>query len=168
MNKSKLISKTWELLKERGVRKRISSPKHVFHISDDEGNEKDFVVKGSDKDVYFNRKDVECILDACQSVIEDAIRHGEPVTIQGFGALGLKYRAARSTKQLGTDTPIEIAARYVPKFTFGSSLRMCAKFFEAQQQDQQSRADYIPEPIYDDVAYTPPDDLEPGDRTIWQ
>ena len=92
MNKKDLISKTTEVLRNNDIRKPISTPKQVFHISDDEGNQKDFVVRKTDKSVLYNTNDVTAILEACLSVIEDAIKHGEDVSLHGFGTLGVHKR----------------------------------------------------------------------------
>lgn len=135
MNKKDLISKATEVLRSNNIRKPVSTPKQVFHISDDEGNQKDFVVKKTDKTVLYNTTDVSAILDACLSVVEDAIKHGEEVSIHGFGTLGVHQRAARTTKHPETGKTVEVSARYVPKFSFGNNLRMAAKIYELSLDD---------------------------------
>lgn len=135
MNRKELVRRIASVMRENNVRKPVSSPKQVFHISDDDGNTKDFVIRKTDKSVLFTADDVEAIVDACLFVIEEAMKRGEPVSIRGFGTLGLKYRKPRATKKLGTDEWVDIDARYVPKFTFGNDLRMCAKVYELSLQD---------------------------------
>ena len=135
MNKKDLISKAAEVLRSNNIRKPVSTPKQVFHISDDEGNQKDFVVKKTDKTVLYNMDDVAAILDACLNVIEEAIKHGEEVTIHGFGTLGVHQRAARTTKHPETGEIVKVNARYVPKFSFGNTLRMAAKVYELSLDD---------------------------------
>ena len=135
MNKKGLISKTAEVLRNNNIRKPVSTPKQVFHISDDEGNQKDFVVKKTDKTVLYNTTDVAAILDACLSVVEEAIKHGEEVSIHGFGTLGVHQRAARTTKHPETGETVKVNARYVPKFSFGNNLRMAAKVYELSLDD---------------------------------
>jgi DNA-binding protein HU-beta len=135
MNKRQLVSRIAEVMRLNNVRKQVLVPKKVFHISDDDGNHKDFVVKSADKNVLFSVDDVENVIDAAIQVIEESLKVGEPVTVQGFGTLGLKYRKARATKQVGTDEWIDIAARYVPKFSFGNDLRMAAKLYELSLSD---------------------------------
>lgn len=129
MNKKTLISKTAEVLRNNNIRKPISTPKQVFHISDDEGNQKDFVVRKTDKSVLYTTNDVSAILDACIAVVEDAIKQGEDISIYGFGTLGVHRRAARKTKHPGTGEPVDVAARYVPKFSFGNNLRLAARLY---------------------------------------
>lgn len=135
MNKRQLVSRIAEVMRLNNVRKQVLVPKKVLHISDDDGNHKDFVVKSADKNVLFSVDDVENVIDAAIQVIEESLKVGEPVTVQGFGTLGLKYRKARATKQVGTDEWIDIAARYVPKFSFGNDLRMAAKLYELSLSD---------------------------------
>lgn len=135
MNKKDLISKTAEVLRSNNIRKPVSTPKQVFHISDDEGNQKDFIVKKTDKAVLYNTTDVTAILDACLSVVEDAIKHGEEVSIHGFGTLGVHKRAERITKHPETGEIVKVNARFVPKFSFGNNLRMAAKVYELSLDD---------------------------------
>lgn len=135
MNKKKLISSVVEVLREKGIRKPISVPRQVFHISDEEGNQKDFIVRKVDKTTAYNSGDVSAIVDACISVIEDSLIHGEEVSVHGFGSLGVHKRAARRTKHPNTGEPIEIDAHYIPKFSFGNNLRMAAKLYELSLND---------------------------------
>lgn len=135
MNKKDLISRVTEALRNNDIRKPVAIPKQVFHISDDEGNSKDFIVRKTDKSVLYNANDVSMILDACLSVVEDAIKHGEDVSIHGFGTLGVHKRAARKTKHPDTGEVVEVSARYVPKFSFGNNLRMAAKLYELSLDD---------------------------------
>lgn len=138
MNKRDLIGKVAEVLRENDVRKPISAQKTVLHISDDCGNQSDFIVKKSERGVLFTVNDVSAIIDACLVVIEDAIKHGEDVTIHGFGSLGVHHRAARETKHPETGEPVNVAARYVPKFSFGNNLRMAAKVYELSLTDREA------------------------------
>lgn len=135
MNKKELVSKVAEVLRSNNIRKPVSTPKQVFHISDDEGNQKDFVVKKTDKSVLYNTTDVSAIVDACLAVIEDSIKHGEEIYIHGFGALGVHKRAARTTKHPDTGEIVDVRARYVPKFSFGNNLRMAARMYEMSLDD---------------------------------
>lgn len=141
MTKKDLISRVVSVLQSNGISKKISTPKQVFHISDDEGNQKDFIVRKSDKEVYFNSNDIASIVDACLLVVEDAIKQGEEVTLHGFGTLGLHHRAARKTKKVGTDEWVNIDARYVPKFVAGNNLKIAAKLYEMSLYDSPADKD---------------------------
>ena len=130
MNRSKLIQLVAEKMRVNKVRKLVSTPRHVFHISDDEGNCKDFVVRKTDKQVLYTTADVKEVLDTCIQVIKEALQRGEPISIPGFGTLEMRYRKKRATKIPGTEEWVDVDARYVPKFSFGSDLRACAKMYE--------------------------------------
>ena len=147
MNKRELVSKAVEVLHQNDIRKPVSTPKHVFHISDDEGNHKDFIVKQTNKAVLYNSEDVSAIVDACLYVVKEAIKHGEDVSIHGFGNLGVHKRAARTTIHPRTGEVAEVKERYVPKFSFGNDLRMAAKIYEMSLSDfKDLPAANIPEP----------------------
>lgn len=145
MNRKEFARRIASLMRERDIRKPISIPKQVFHISDDEGNAKDFVVKKTDKSVQFTIDDIESIIDATIYVIEDAIRHGEEISIRGFGTLGLHYRKSRKLKHVGTGKDTVAEARYVPKFTSGNDLKLSARMYELSLSDMDEQL-----PIYND------------------
>lgn len=155
MHKRELVSRVASVMRENNMRKPVSLPKQVLHISDDEGNIKDFVVKKADKNVLYTVGDVEAVVDACVAVIEEALRNGESVSLKGFGTLGLQYRKPRATKIPLTDEWVKVEGRYIPKFSFGNDLRKCANLFEMSLKDRDINA---PLPIFDD-----PDDETDGD-----
>lgn len=136
MNRKELTKRITGVLRDNNVRKPVSTPKHVFHITDDEGNTKDFVIRKTDKSVIYTIEDVDAVLTAFLDVVKDSLSRGEEVTLYGFGTFGLKYRPARYTKKPYTNERIEVAARYVPKFAFGSQLRMSAKLYELSLGDR--------------------------------
>lgn len=135
MNKKQLISRVVSELHGKGISKRVSVPKQVFHISDDEGNQKDFVVRSVDKTVNFNSTDVSSIIETTLSVIEDVLKQGDEVSLHGFGTFGLHHRAPSRTKLVGTDEWVNINARYIPKFSFGNNLKLAAKLYELSLND---------------------------------
>ena len=53
MNRKEFARRVATLMREKDIRKPVSIPKQVFHISDDEGNSRDFVVRKTDKSVQF-------------------------------------------------------------------------------------------------------------------
>lgn len=143
MTKAELIRSVTNALRSNNKKKQVSSIKHVLHISDDFGNHKDFIVHKGDRGIIYTIDDVETILEYTIAVIEDAIKRGEEITIRGFGTLGLKYRKARSTKNVKDGEQVEIAGRYVPKFSFGNELRRCAKYFELSQNEAINDLQYV-------------------------
>lgn len=141
MNRKELVRRIATVMRENDIKKPVSFPKQVLHISDDEGNARDFSIKKSDKSILFTVEDIDAMVDACLCVMEDALRHGEHISIRGFGTLALQHRKARTTKHPDTGEPIDIEARYVPKFTFGNDLRLCAKIYELSLADGSTSCD---------------------------
>lgn len=136
MNRRDFTRRVTDILRDNKIKKPVSIKKQVFHISDDEGNSKDFIIKKTDKDVIYTINDVDSIIEACLTALKECLKQGDPITFKGIGSLGLKYRKERSTKIVGTDTPVIIAGHYVPKFSFGEELRLCAKLYELSLKDR--------------------------------
>lgn len=136
MNRKELVRRIANVMRENDIRKPVSSQKQVFHISDDEGNSKDFVVKKTDKGVLFTYDDVEAVMDTCLAIIGDSLKKGESVSIRGFGTLSLNYRKPRVNKHPVTHEEVEVSGRYVPKFESGKDLKMCAKMYELSLEER--------------------------------
>lgn len=130
MNKKDLSRRVASVMRENDVRKPVTFRKKIFHISDDEGNSSDFIMKSTSKGVLFTNDDVEAMLDACIQVVEDALAQGEEVSVRGFGSLGLHYRKARKTRHPETGEIVDVPGRYSPKFQMGTDLKTCAKLYE--------------------------------------
>ena len=135
MNKKDLVSRVSEILRENDLRKPVKIKKHKFQIIDEEGNTAHFTVKRADKRVLYTVDDIGNIIDACLEAVLESVRRGEEVNIRGFGTLGLHYRAARRTKQPGTEDWYEIDAHYIPKFISGNDLRAAAKVQDISRKD---------------------------------
>lgn len=71
----------------------------------------------------ITKKDAGSCVDALFSSIEQALRAGEKVQIVGFGAFEVRERAARKGRNPQTGAEIDIAARRVPAFKAGKTLR---------------------------------------------
>lgn len=147
MNRRDFTRRVSEVLRDSDIKKPISIPKQVFHISDDEGNTRDFTVKKVDKYAIYTANDISAIMDACLYVIQESLKRGEPISIHGFGTFSLRYRKPRATKSINENKDIVIEGRYVPKFSFGNDLRMCAKIYELSLNDRLPE----PEPVYDEA-----------------
>lgn len=141
MNKKELTDRVTGVLRDNDIKKPVRTPKHVFHITDDDGNTADFVVKNHDKKVIYTRDDVAVIIDACLAVITDSLKRGEELNIRGFGILGLHKRAPRRAKVPGTEDWVEVEGRYVPKFYFGNDLRMAARVYELSLDEKYANMD---------------------------
>lgn len=135
MNRREFTSRVAALLREKGSRKRMIAPKHTFHISDDDGNKKDFTVRKSMKGVLYNRDDVDAIIDACIKIIQEAMMHGEPVEFRGFAKLGLHYHKLGNRTNPGTGEKLNIAGRYLPKFTALMDLKKYAAIYQRSLED---------------------------------
>jgi integration host factor subunit beta len=136
MNKGELISKVAALLRDSEARKPIHVPSEVFHISDDNGNCKDFVVKRTDKTVGYTMQDVNVILDAIIDVAMESIRHGESVAVAGFGTLGFKYMSPRAARHPRSGEWIEIDGHFAPKFIPSERLRASVKVYESSLEEK--------------------------------
>lgn len=136
MNRKELVRRASNVLRDNNIKKPVYTQKQVLHISDDDGNTKDFVIKKNDTGVMFTTDDIDAIIDACIYVIQDALKHGDSVSIRGFGSLGLHHRKARITKHPTTGEAVDVEARYVPKFISGNDLKMCAKIYELSMEEK--------------------------------
>lgn len=141
MYRREFISSVAGVLKDNHVKKPVRSPRHVLHVSDDEGNSRDFVVKAADRSVMYTFKDVENIVDACMYVIKEALSHGDIVAFQGFGSLGLKYYKPKVVRDPDGDGYMDIPARFLPRFSAGRDIRESAKIYEAFLKDRYGDVD---------------------------
>lgn len=134
MNKVQFVSRVYHTLRDNNIRKSIPLKKAVFHISDDDGNVADFSIRQDNKRVLFTTEDITNIIDACVVVVADALKHGEDVSVRGFGTIGVRKRAARAVKKFGTEEWCEAVGGYVPKFTFGDTLKIAARLYDTTQE----------------------------------
>ena len=144
MLKKELISNIASVLREWNIRKPITIPKQVFHISDDEGNSRNFTVKKQDKEVPFTTRDIESIIDACIYVIQEALKRGEEVSVHGFGKLGLRYRQEYTVRNVMDDGPVTINGHYVTKFSPGNDLKRCAQIYDQSLKDREINSPVSP------------------------
>ncbi len=135
MIRKELISRVTEVMRENNVRKPVSIPKHRFLISDEDGNSKIFTVKERNRNVILTADDVENVLDACESVVYDALRHGEEINIRGFGTLCLNYRKPCAQTSVSDGSRIVVGGHYVPKFICGNIMKRCVQVYEQSLED---------------------------------
>ena len=154
MNKRELAMSIASKLREQGARKAVSFPKHTFRISDSDGNQKDFVVKRNDTSVLYTVDDVNTVLGGLIEVIHDALREGEPVTLNAVGTLGHKFVKAKRVKGFRPEA-VTLPAHYSPYFAISSALRDCVRVFQSNHP--------IPEDLlYDNDASVDGDEIAPG------
>lgn len=136
MNKKQLIRETVANLKQNDIRKEMPSIKHVIHISDDDGNTKNFTVRQQGRGVLYNIDDIETILDYLLFTIYESIRRGEKVTVAGLGTFTLRHRKAGFAKPFFEGgEPFVVPEKYVPKFLAGSDLKNCAALYQSSIED---------------------------------
>ena len=158
MNKSGLVRDVAAVLKRNDVRKDMPAKKHVFYISDDEGNSKKFSVTQQGRGVHFNIADVEAIIDAMLFVINEAIKRGEQVNLLGFGAFKLRHLKHISVKDFNSDGTIDIPDRYTVKFVPGCDMKNSAAVYGTSIEDM--RAITLPLGLAEDDD----DELEDGEE----
>ena len=139
--------------------KKMAVPDAGLTIMDDHGHQKKFSVKIPDRSVFYNKKDVQNIVDACLAVMEDCLKRGEDIVMYGIGTFGLKYRAPRMVKAPGSDEWQQIPEHYVPYWKFGNVMQNAARIYEAALRDSKIN---LPDPVYDDGDLD--EDFEDGEE----
>lgn len=135
MTKAQLIRQVAKLMKDSGVRREIKYPRYVMHISDDLGNHKDFIIKKTEAGTAYDYDDIEAILSACITVIQNALKEGDYVSVKGLGKLGLRLTKGKKTVNPYSGEAMVIPDRYMPKFTPGEDIKLCAKIFESNLKE---------------------------------
>ncbi len=134
------------VLKDTGTKKPITLPKHVFHIRDDDNKEVSFSVRPQSKEVQYTIDDIDKIMSACIIVLEDALKRGESVSIQGFGSIGvIQRKATRAVSPNGDGEWYEIPAHYVPKMKFAKRMQIAVKLYDIASKENDSRPEPMPE-----------------------
>lgn len=139
MNRAEFVGAISSKLRELGLRKPIRTPRHVFHISDDSGTTRNFVVKQTDRSEIYTRDDIENILSAIIDVVGEALVHGEKIQIRGFGTFELKWRNERKANHPVSGEVINIKGRYVPDFVFAKEFRVFGRLYELSVEDMLQR-----------------------------
>ena len=77
--------------------------------------------------VTCSKKEAGLALDATLAAIQKALKKGDAVTLVGFGTFGVSKRKARKGRNPRTSEVIKIAAKKVPVFKAGKSLKDAVK-----------------------------------------
>lgn len=85
-------------------------------------NKLDLINKVAQKGTY-TKKEAEAAVEAIFEIISKSLEKGDKVTLTGFGTFNVTKRAARKGRNPKTGQEIMIAAKKVPKFTPGKSLK---------------------------------------------
>lgn len=158
MNQKELSRNVVNILRSDGYRKRVTFPKHTFHISDSDGNHKDFSVRKSDKQVMLAYEDVYSVIDAFVEAVKDCIKSGDSIKLKGLGTLGVGFRKERKTRDFQTDEWIIIPGHYVPKFSPAADLKSCVKLYELSLKDGDDKQDTALKARF--APYTDDDDID--------
>ena len=73
------------------------------------------------------KKEAAEALEAVLAAIQKALKKGDAVTLTGFGTFGVSKRKARKGRNPQTGEAIKIAAKKVPVFKAGKSLKDAVK-----------------------------------------
>jgi DNA-binding protein HU-beta len=71
----------------------------------------------------LSKADAGRAVDAVVDSITKALKHGQQVSVVGFGTFSVKHRAARQGRNPRTGETIEISASNVPGFKAGKALK---------------------------------------------
>ena len=75
------------------------------------------------KDAKISKADAGKAVNAMTTAVTKALKKGDSVTLIGFGTFKVTNRAARTGRNPQTGKEIKIAARKVPGFKAGKSLK---------------------------------------------
>lgn len=75
----------------------------------------------------LSKSDTEKALSALTGTVSKALKKGDKITLVGFGSFAVSKRSARTGRNPQTGNPIKIAARKVPKFSAGKTLKDLVK-----------------------------------------
>jgi DNA-binding protein HU-beta len=75
------------------------------------------------KDAALTKQQSAKVLEALIGSVTEALRHGERVTLVGFGTFGLRARGSRTARHPRTGQALWIPARKTPTFKPGKGLR---------------------------------------------
>ncbi|HEX9664508.1 MAG TPA: HU family DNA-binding protein, partial [Patescibacteria group bacterium] len=90
-------------------------------------NKAELIESIADK-IGAQKKQVEDVIEAFQTVVKNTLKQGNEVTLAGFGTFSAKFRASRMGVNPQNPTEkIEIPAVTIPKFKAGKNLKDALK-----------------------------------------
>ena len=78
---------------------------------------------------------VETVLRSFEGAVARALANGCEVRITGFGTFRVVRRAERTSRNLQTGEPVQVAARNVPRFAAGKGLRDAASVYKGNETE---------------------------------
>lgn len=148
MTEKDLAKRIVDILKQNNVRKDVRATRMVLHISDDEGNSKDFVARKPRTDVMFDKNDVLAVVQAFMAAVSNAILNGEEIRMYNFGTFKLKQKAASKARHPETRELVDVPAYYYPSFVFSRRLKNAAKLFTASEREREGVSEDLMNEIY--------------------
>ncbi len=88
---------------------------------------KDEIIKEVAKEVELTKEQAKQAVNSVLNSIELALQKGEKVAFIGFGTFSVKDRPARTGRNPQTGEALEIAAKKVPVFKAGRTLKEAVK-----------------------------------------
>lgn len=89
-------------------------------------NKSELIARIAD-DTGLAKAKVTEVVDLIGKVITEELKHGDGLSIVGFGTFSVKERAARTGRNPQTGEEIQIAASKVPSFKAGKALKDAVK-----------------------------------------
>ena len=83
---------------------------------------------------------VETVLRSFEGAVARALASGSEVRITGFGTFRVVRRAERTSRNLQTGEPVQVAARNVPRFAAGKGLRDAASIYKGLETEAPETA----------------------------
>ena len=71
----------------------------------------------------LTKRDADRVVDAFCDVVEEALRHGDKVSLVGFGTFEVRERQPRMGRNPQTGEQLQIPATRVPAFRAGKALK---------------------------------------------
>lgn len=81
------------------------------------------LIEAVSNETGLSKADASRAVESVFSVITDALKNGEQVSLVGFGAFTVKTRAARTGRNPRTGDTMQIPASKVPGFRAGKALK---------------------------------------------
>ena len=84
----------------------------------------DLILKITEKNKYLLLKDVQKVIDTFFGKISESLENGNRIELRGFGAFGVKNRAARIARNARTGEPVPVQSKNIPFFKMGKNMRL--------------------------------------------
>ena len=84
----------------------------------------DLILKITERNKYLLQKDIQKIIDTFFNKISESLENGNRIELRGFGAFGVKQRAARIARNPRTGDPVAVESKNIPFFKMGKNMRL--------------------------------------------